>query len=68
MGFTSPPPPPDRLAQILYTVSVAARKDFTSPTWDALPEEDKGIWKAVAVTAIVLCYPFSDSGTTVTNT
>jgi len=57
MGFTSPPPPPDRVAEELWKTSLATRGETTYITWEKLDVSTKNAWRAVATKAIELIDP-----------
>jgi hypothetical protein len=59
MGFTSPPPPPDRIAQSLWQLSVTLKtgKAPELDTFESLPEEEKRYWVSLAVMSINMTRP-----------
>jgi hypothetical protein len=58
MGFTSPPPPPDRIAAELWKVSITFESRDISPdlVWEKLDYNEQVKWISIAKKAIEMMY------------
>jgi len=59
MGFTSPPPPPDRVASILWQLSVTLKTGQTPDltAFSTIPADEQLHWRTLAVVAISMIHP-----------